>query len=57
MIEQKVREWRPEDCGTRVGDEVMIDEKLYLKVKCRRCSKRDGVDQFHYIELAIKSSV
>jgi hypothetical protein len=50
--EIKVKEWRPEECGTRIGDVVKTQEGLVLlKVKCRRCSKRDGVDIFHYVRL------
>lgn len=47
--ETKVKEWRPEDCGTRVGDVVKTETGLtLLKIKCRRCSKDNGVDMFHY---------
>jgi hypothetical protein len=53
MIEEiKLAEWRPEECGTRIGDVVRTEAGLLLlKVKCRRCSKTDGVDVFHYTEL------
>ena len=51
MKEDKLRELRPE-CGTRIGDVVRGEDGiLMLKTKCRRCSKRDGVDVFHYVRL------
>jgi hypothetical protein len=50
--EIKVKEWRPDECGTRIGDVVTTESGLcLLKVKCRRCSKNDGRDIFHYIRL------
>jgi hypothetical protein len=56
MHEDKLREQRAE-CGTRIGDVVRSNGILMLKVKCRRCSKRDGVDIFHYVRLHESESV
>lgn len=53
MDEQKIREWRPDECNTRIGDEVVVNGVRFLKIKCRRCSKRDGVDSFHYIKISV----
>lgn len=50
--ETKLKEWRPTECGTRIGDVVRTETGLLLlKVKCRRCSKDSGVDIFHYVTL------
>lgn len=49
--ETKVDEFRPVECGTRLGDVVIIYGKKWLKIKCRRCTKYLGVDSYHYIEM------
>lgn len=53
MKEIKIGEVRPHECNTRIGDAVEIDKRLYLKVKCRRCSKTAGYDIYHYVSSAI----
>jgi hypothetical protein len=57
MHERKEREWRPDPCEVRLGDIVVINERKFLKVKCRRCTKSSGSDTFHYIELAPSAGV
>lgn len=56
-MENKLREWRPEECHTRIGDEVEVMGVRFLKVKCRRCTRREGQDVFHYLELGAQKSV
>lgn len=47
-----VREWRPEECHTRLGDIVLgSGGNLFLKVKCRRCTKRANADRFHTLPI------
>ena len=48
---EKVEEWRPGPCGTRLGDIVNDSGILKLMVKCRRCTKQEGHDMFHFIAL------
>ncbi len=47
-----VREWRPEECHTRLAD-IVVDAggTKYVKIKCRRCSKANGVDSYHMQEI------
>lgn len=49
---KKLRELRPAPCGTRVGDIVEKDGVRYLQIKCRKCSKKDGREVFHYVPTA-----
>lgn len=51
MTEVKLTEWRPVECGTRIGDIVQNGDRLQLKVKCRRCTKKNGVDTFHVLDV------
>lgn len=51
-MSDKVTEWRPVECGTRIGDVVREGKAILLKVKCRRCSKKQFKDVFHMIALA-----
>jgi hypothetical protein len=55
MKEVKIKEVRPEECNTRIGDAVVIDGVYCLKVKCRRCSKTHGIDVFHYVSMSTMS--
>lgn len=48
-MDNKLGEWRPSECGTRLGDFVNIDGQVFLKIKCRRCSKNTGKDEFHLV--------
>lgn len=48
---KKIRELRPAPCGTRVGDIVEIAGKKHLQVKCRKCSKQQGKEVYHYVPL------
>jgi len=52
MKEVKIKEVRPEECHTRIGDAVVVDGVYCLKVKCRRCSKANGFDIFHYVSMS-----
>ncbi len=47
-MEQKLGEWRPDECGTRLGDFVLIGRQQFIKIKCRRCSKLANEDVFHF---------
>lgn len=44
---------RPTEClfGTRIGDIVEIDEKQYLQVKCRSCTRVKGEQVYHYVPI------
>lgn len=46
-MEQKLGEWRPDECNTRLGDIVRLGDEIYIKIKCRRCSKLANYDVFH----------
>jgi hypothetical protein len=50
MAIKKIEEFRPQPCGTRVGDVVEIDGVQYLQVKCRLCTKLHGSGEnvYHY---------